>query len=47
LQKLAAGETKEEILNSYPKLTKLDIQSAINYAADLVSREETFLISKT
>lgn len=47
LQKLADGETKEEILNSYPKLTELDIQSAINYAADLVSREETFLISKT
>ena len=35
LDNLAAGVTVEEILQSYPSLTNIDIQSAISYAAEL------------
>jgi uncharacterized protein (DUF433 family) len=35
LDNLAAGVTIEEILQSYPSLTNIDIQSAIAYAAEL------------
>ncbi len=31
---LAAGATEEEILNSYPSLTKEDIRAALAYAAE-------------
>lgn len=35
LDNLAAGLSKEEILASYPSLTKEDIEAAIAYAAEL------------
>ena len=35
LDNLAAGVSEEEILESYPSLTPLDIQAAIAYAAEL------------
>lgn len=35
LDNLAAGTAEEEILKSYPSLTREDIQAAIGYAADL------------
>lgn len=35
LDNLAAGISEEEILKSYPSLTRLDIQAAIAYAAEL------------
>jgi uncharacterized protein (DUF433 family) len=35
LDNLAAGLTAEEILKSYPSLTKESIQAAIAYAAEL------------
>ena len=35
LDNLAAGVSPEEILRSYPSLTREDIQAAIAYAADL------------
>jgi uncharacterized protein (DUF433 family) len=37
LDNLAAGESQEEILNSYPSLTSKAIQAAIAYAAELAS----------
>ena len=35
LDNIAAGETTESILRSYPTLTRDDIQAAIAYAAEL------------
>jgi uncharacterized protein (DUF433 family) len=35
LDNLAAGVSEEEILESYPSLTPLDIQASIAYAAEL------------
>ena len=35
LDNLAAGETPEEIIKSYPSLTREDIQAAVQYAAEL------------
>ncbi|OGY28854.1 MAG: hypothetical protein A3F33_01800 [Candidatus Woykebacteria bacterium RIFCSPHIGHO2_12_FULL_43_10] len=32
LDKLAAGETSNEILNDYPHLTEKDISAAVSYA---------------
>lgn len=34
LEKLAAGETREQILDSYPRLTGEDIAAALSYAAE-------------
>ncbi|MFH1241210.1 MAG: DUF433 domain-containing protein [Pseudomonadota bacterium] len=36
LDNLAAGLDSDELLKSYPSLTKEDIQAAISYAAELV-----------
>jgi len=36
LEKLAAGETREQILDSYPRLTLEDISAALTYAAEAV-----------
>jgi uncharacterized protein (DUF433 family) len=36
LDNLAAGESVDSILRSYPTLTAEDIQAALGYAADLV-----------
>ena len=36
LDNLAAGQTDEEILKSYPTLTVSDLKAAIAYAGDLV-----------
>ena len=35
LDNLAAGNGEEEILRSYPSLTRLEIQAALAYAAEL------------
>ena len=35
LDNFAAGNSEEEILRSYPSLTRLDIQAALAYAAEL------------
>ena len=44
LEKLAAGETSEQILASYPQLTKDHVISALKYAATLAS-DEIILVS--
>jgi uncharacterized protein (DUF433 family) len=36
LEKLAAGETPEQVLVAYPQLTKDHINAAVNYASGLV-----------
>lgn len=40
LEKLAYGETEEEILKEYPFLKKEDIKAALLYAAGTLSLEE-------
>ena len=39
LEKLAAGETTDEILVAYPQLTEDHITAALQYGASLVSEE--------
>lgn len=39
LEKMAAGETAEQILRFYPQLTADPITAALQYAADLASNE--------
>ncbi|MGQ9627551.1 MAG: DUF433 domain-containing protein [Anaerolineae bacterium] len=39
LEMLAAGDTFEDILESYPFVTKEDIQASIEYAAALATEE--------
>jgi uncharacterized protein (DUF433 family) len=41
---LAAGETKESILNAYPYLEDGDIEESLRYAADLADDETVELI---
>ena len=43
LRKLAEGAADAELLDSYPRLTKADIQAALAYAADTLSHEKTIL----
>lgn len=40
LELLASGMTEEEILMEYPRLTKADIQAVLEYAAQIIKREE-------
>ncbi len=35
MDNLAAGATEQEILDSYPSLTKEDIRAALAYAAEM------------
>ncbi len=44
LEKLAHGETEDEILKEYPFLKKDDIKAALLYAAQTMSLEETVQI---
>lgn len=44
LEKLAYGETEEEILKEYPFLKKEDIKAALLYAARTLSLEEVVQI---
>jgi uncharacterized protein (DUF433 family) len=39
LQKLAAGETAEEILSAYPQLKAEHVRAALKYAAQLAADE--------
>ncbi|MBI4848950.1 MAG: DUF433 domain-containing protein [Nitrospirae bacterium] len=40
LRKLSEGVSIEELLTSYPHLTKDDILAALSYSADVISQEE-------
>ncbi len=45
LDNLAAGVPTDEILASYPSLTRLDIQAALAYAAEL-ARERIVVLER-
>ena len=40
LELLEAGETPEQIIKSYPKLSKGHIQAALHFAAEMIKTEE-------
>lgn len=43
LRKLSEGETEQELLDAYPRLTKTDIQAALAYAASALAHETVIL----
>ena len=45
LRKLSEGASEADVLDSYPRLTREDIQAAIRYAADTLAHEEIVLLS--
>lgn len=47
LEKLAYGQTEEQIIEDYPFLTSEDIKAAILYAARLISLEEEYLTASS
>lgn len=40
LERLAAGEDVDEILEAFPHLEREDIQAALQHAADVLSRDD-------
>lgn len=46
LESLAGGMSIEEMLSEYPFLKKKHIQAAIDYAAKVVGKEESYLFEK-
>jgi uncharacterized protein (DUF433 family) len=45
LRKLSEGATEADLLDGYPRLTKLDIQAALAYAASTLAHETIILQS--
>jgi uncharacterized protein (DUF433 family) len=45
LRKLSEGATQSDLLDAYPRLTRVDIQAAIRYAADVLAHEEIDIVS--
>ncbi|MCK4466926.1 MAG: DUF433 domain-containing protein [Desulfobacterales bacterium] len=46
LEKLAAGETNEQILDAHPRLTREAIQAALEFAADALRADVVYPIGK-
>jgi uncharacterized protein (DUF433 family) len=46
LEKLAAGETIEQILEAHPRLTKEGIQAALSFAAQALRADVIYPISQ-
>ena len=46
LEKLAAGESIEQILNAHPRLTKQAIQEALAFAAQVLKSDVVYPIEK-
>jgi uncharacterized protein (DUF433 family) len=46
LEKLAAGETVEQILDAHPRLTREGIQAALKFAADALRADVIYPISE-
>jgi uncharacterized protein (DUF433 family) len=40
LRKLAEGMTVDDLLDAYPRLTREDVQAAMQFAADTLAHEE-------
>ena len=46
LEKLAAGETSEQILDAHPRLTRKAIQVALEFAADALRADVVYPIGE-
>jgi uncharacterized protein (DUF433 family) len=46
LEKLAAGETMEEILDAHPRLTREGIQAALRFAAEALRADVVYPIAE-
>jgi uncharacterized protein (DUF433 family) len=46
LQKLAAGETVEQVLESHPRLTREGIQAALAFAAEALRADVVYPITE-
>lgn len=46
LEKLAAGETNEQILDAHPRLTREAIQAALEFAADALRADVVYPIGE-
>ena len=46
LEKLAAGETVEQILDSHPRLTKDAIQAALDFAAKALKADVVYPVAE-
>lgn len=47
LESLAGGMSIEEMLREYPFLKKKHIQAALDYAAKVIGKEESYIFEKT
>ncbi len=47
LEKLAAGETVEQILDAHPRLTKDAIQAALDFAAKALKADVIYPVAET
>lgn len=47
LEKLAAGETIEQILDAHPRLTREAIQAALAFAAEILRGDVIYPIAET
>ena len=47
LRKLSEGASESDLLDGYPRLTKLDIQAALAYAASTLAHETIVLQTAT
>jgi len=47
LEKLAAGETVEQILDAHPRLTREAIQAALAFAAESLKADVVYPIAET
>lgn len=47
LELLSSGMTIEEIIKEYPFLKKADIKAAIDFAAKMVGKEESYIFNKS
>jgi len=44
LKKLSEGNSMDELIQSYPHLTKEDILAVLSYSADVIAREEIIAV---
>jgi uncharacterized protein (DUF433 family) len=46
LEKLAAGESEDQILSAHPKLTREDIRAALAFAAEALKAEVAYPLQR-
>lgn len=45
IRKLSGGHTVEQLLESYPHLSRTQIMAVLDYAADVVANEDLILVA--